>query len=170
MLEAGEYRARAAEARLGFTGTGKEQVAVRFELLDFPGQSITSYHFFSSDKAIEISMKGLRAAGFRGSDLSDLSSLSGETPEVILVVEHETYNGKTSAKVKFINAAGGLAMKDALDPAAAKSFAQRMKAKILAFDSSTSAPKPQKMTGSDGPPHPDEPPPGFSEPSDDIPF
>jgi hypothetical protein len=135
MLEAGEYRARAVKAALGLAKSGSEQVGVQFELLDVSGQSITWYGSFANDQAFEITMKGMRAAGFRGDDLADLSSLEdGNTPEVTLVVVHETYQGKTQVKVKFINAGGGLAMKTQLEGDQAKAFAARMKGRVLAFN------------------------------------
>ncbi len=134
IIEAGDYRAKAIEAQLGVSSKGTEQIAVRFALLDFPNQTITWYGYFS-EKAFEITMRGLRAAGFRGDDFADLTSLHEEvSPEVVLVVEHEVYNGKTSAKVKFINSAGGLAIQGALQPDQAKAFAAKMKGRVLAYN------------------------------------
>jgi hypothetical protein len=157
LLAEGDYRAKAIDAQLSFTSKGTEQVAVRFALIDFPNQTITWWGYFS-EAAFDIAMKGLRAAGFKGNDLADLSSLSEErSPEVVLVVAHETYKDKVSARVKFINSAGGMALKDALQPDQAKAFAERMKGKVLAFDQSAGAPpasppkpgaRPAQRTGS----------------------
>ena len=155
MLEAGDYRARAAKAALGLSSNGNEQVGVEFELLDLPGQKITWYGSFASDEAFDITVRGLRAAGFRGNDLADLSSLNdGSAPEVILVVVHETYQGKTRAKVKFINSTGGLAMKNQLTPEQAEAFAKRMKGKFLAFDQRVGTPRSRNGPASrdEGPP------------------
>jgi hypothetical protein len=141
ILEPGDYRAKAVEAALGRSSKGTEQVAVRFSLLDFPQQTITWYGYFS-EKAFEISMRGLRAAGFTGDNLADLSSLREEvSPEVVLVIDHDEYNGKVRPRVQFINGAGGMAVKDALDEAEAKTFAARMKGKVVAFDKAVGAPK-----------------------------
>lgn len=138
LMEPGDYRAKAIEAVLGRSSKGTEQVAVRFALLDFPQQTITWYGFFS-DAAFEITMRGLRAAGFTGDNLADLSSLREDvSPEVVLVVEHDEYQGKVRARVKFINGLGGMAVKDALDDVEAKAFAQRMKGRVLAFDRAAS--------------------------------
>lgn len=140
MIDEGTYNARALRAALGMTSTGKEQVAVEWALLDGSNRKITSYHYFSSDKAVEISMDGLRTAGFRGNDLSDLSTLCHSegcpTPECEIVIVHEEYNGKTSAKVQFINSTGGRALSAPLDDAKAKAFAARMKGAIAAYDQS----------------------------------
>jgi hypothetical protein len=149
MLDAGNYRARAIEAALGETETGKEQVAVQFQLLDLE-QTITWYGYFT-DKTLETTFKALRTAGWKGQDLTDLSDLCApaETPEVTLVVEHETYTNpetgesKTRARVRWVNGTGGLALKKALDPNKAKAFAARMRGQLAAFDRSSGAPKPQ---------------------------
>jgi hypothetical protein len=156
LLNEGDYRAKAIEAQLGTTSTGKEQIAVRFALLDFPNQTITWYGFFT-DAAFEITMRGLRAAGFKGNDFDNLSSLSEEaSPEVVIVVVHETYKDKVSAKVKFINGQGGLALQGALQPDQAKAFAAKMKGRVLAYDQSSGlpaakpgapAPRPAKPNG-----------------------
>lgn len=162
MLDAGTYRAQAIEAALGETDSGKEQIAVRFRLLDVEGQEITWYGYFT-DKTLETTFKALRTAGWKGQDLSDLSDLcGGETPEVNLVVEHETYENpqtgesKTRARVRWVNGTGGLALKKALDPNKAKSFAARMKGKLATFDRTSGTPKPQPRNGAahydDGPP------------------
>jgi hypothetical protein len=173
MLEIGEYRARSKSAALGTTKSGKEQVAVTFDLLDLPGQSITWYGFFS-EAAFEIAMRGLRAAGFQGDDLSNLSSLQ-PGPECFLVVDHETYDGKVRAKVKFINSGeGGIPLKAQLEPDAARAFAAKMKGRIVAFDKSPDAPKATKPATKATPTH-DGPPLDVldkqaGEQSDDIPF
>lgn len=142
IIEAGDYRAKAVEGKLTETKGGKAQAAVRFALLDFPGKAITWYGFLeASDAAFRIAMEGLRTAGWKGDDLADMSMLTEATsPEVILVVGHEEYEGKTSAKVKFINSTGGMAMKGALQPEQARSFAERMKGRVLAFNQASAVP------------------------------
>lgn len=148
-LEDGKYRGRSKRALLGRAKGGTEQVGVLFDLLDMPGRSITWYGYFT-DAAFGITMKGLRTAGFKGDDLSDLSSLdeSSNPPEVLLVVENERYEGKLSPKVKFINSVGGLAMKDQMQGQDLDKFARRMKARIAAFDKSSGAkPAPKQTSG-----------------------
>jgi hypothetical protein len=162
MLDAGTYRAKAVEAALGETDTGKEQVAVQFRLLDFEPQTITWYGYFT-EKTTESTFRALRTAGWKGQDLMDLSDLCApaETPEVHLVVEHETYTNtagetKTQAKVRWVNGTGGLAIKKALDPNKAKAFAARMKGQFAAYDAQSKngspkpAAKPAKGHGPDG--------------------
>ena len=146
ILDVGTYRARALEGALGETSGGKEQVAVRFTLLDFSPQTITWYGYFT-DKTLESTFRALRTAGWRGQELSDLSDLSREdAPEVHLVVEHATdQQGVTRARVRWVNSTGGVGLKSQLSPDKAKAFAARMKGSLAAFDRATSqpaAPKP----------------------------
>jgi hypothetical protein len=140
ILEKGDYRAKASEAVLGKSAKkGTPQIAVKFDLLDFPGRTITWFGYLS-DAAFDITMRGLDALGFTGNDLSDLSAITAEgAPEVVLVVDHEQYEGKWSAKVKFINAAGGLSLQGALPPDEARSFAARLKGKVAAYRQSAVA-------------------------------
>lgn len=142
MLENGVYRARASSGALGETKGGKEQVAVEFEVLDdgFHGQRITWFGYFT-DKTTEGTLRALRTMGWRGDDLSDLGGIQDN--EVSLVVEQEEYEGKWTAKVRWVNAiGGGVGLKAPLSPDKAKAFAARMRAQVLAFDKSEGAPKP----------------------------
>jgi len=157
MLAAGDYRARAVKVQLGKAKSGNEQIGVEFELLDFNGQRIGWYGSFS-EAAFDITMKGLTAAGFRGADLSDAAWIE-KAPEVILVVAHEEWEGKTRAKVKFVNSLGGVNMKEAITGSDAKSFASRMKARVLAFQTSAGAPKPAKPGTNGTKTKPDDGPP-----------
>ncbi|MDP3208982.1 MAG: hypothetical protein Q8M65_07520, partial [Rhodoglobus sp.] len=88
ILPEGTYRAKGIEAQLGFTNGGKEQVAISFQLLT-PGfeNERAAYYGTFSEKALEITIKALRACGWKGVDLSDLSGIDAN--EVNLVVEHE---------------------------------------------------------------------------------
>ncbi len=146
ILEAGNYRARARDAQLGFTKGGKEQVGVKFDLLDFPGKQITWFGYFT-ENTTQSTFRALRAAGWKGQDLSDLSDLqSPEGPEVLLVVEHETYEGKKIAKVRWVNGASGPALKAAMPPDQAKVFAARMRDQLAAFDAATKQVAPENGT------------------------
>jgi hypothetical protein len=160
-------RAKAISAAIGKASTGTHQIAIEFQYLDEQG-GIT-YYGPLTDAAFEYTMKAIRTAGFQGDDLSDLSSLTGEqTPEVMLVIGPDEYNGKVTMKVKFINSMGGLALKDALQGDELTAFAKRMKGKIVAFDRSAGSQRPK--------PAPKRPAPADSGeeqspfPNDDIPF
>lgn len=166
-LENGTYKARAAQWDLGLTGTGKEQVAVMFELLDpaFAGQRITWFGYFT-EKALPITVKALRTMGWQGDDLLNLQGLDGN--EVELVIANETYEGKTRPKVQFVNAVGGgLSLATPMAPDQQRSFAAQMRMRIAAINAGEgaqkSAPKQRPSPASDRRP---EPPPI----TDDIPF
>ena len=143
MIDAGKYRARAREWAFGLAKSGNEQIGVQFDLLDQPGESITWFGSFAP-KALEFTLKALRACGWQGADLAELDCNMGglEQNEVVLVVEHEEYQGKTSARVRWVNAAGGVGMANPLDQGGLKSFAARMRAQIIALDPTSAKAKP----------------------------
>lgn len=136
MLPANTYIARATgNGGLGETEGGKEQVVIEFKIEDNEspqnGQLISWYGYFT-DKTIERTHESLTACGFQGG-LEDLASpdrlkACGVTKkQVRIVVDHETYQDKTTAKVKWVNSMEGTGIKKALDPAKAASFAAKMK-------------------------------------------
>lgn len=135
----GIYRARAVAGQLGETSTGKEQVAVEFELMDSEGvigPRITWFGYFT-EKTTESTFRALRTCGWMGDDLSNLQGI--ETNEVSLVIQNETWEGKTRPKVQWVNAPGGngMGLKAPLAPDRAKSFAAKMRAAVRAFDVQT---------------------------------
>ena len=171
MLEAGTYRAHPMGALLGMSSTGKEQVGVELKLLDHPGVTIGWIGFFT-DAALEWTVKALRTCGWKGDDLTDLSTV-GDVEEVNIVVEHEEYEGKTYPRVKYINSTGGLAMKTQLTAVEAKTFAARMKGQIVALGGGASA-RPQAKPKPAAPRPASPPPAGERQPGavadDDVPW
>ena len=133
MIDEGIYRARAVEGALGYTSNNTEQVAVDFAITEegHENQRITWYGFFT-EKTVETTLKSLRAMGWAGDDLSDLSGIDAN--EVYLDIQHEEdQEGNLRARVRWVNAtAGGLALKTRMDEGAAKAFAERMKGHVLA--------------------------------------
>jgi hypothetical protein len=124
MLDKGTYRARGIEGGLGVAGTGTEQVAVRLRITEVPheGESAVWYGYFT-EKTKRRTLEALIALGWSGDDLSDLSGIDAN--EVEIVVDHEPdREGEMRARVKWINAPGGLGMKTQMQPADAKSFAR----------------------------------------------
>jgi hypothetical protein len=177
------YAARAKEWGLGETDTGKEQIAVQFEILtpDADIRRITWFGYFT-EKTMERTIQSLRYCGWQGDDLSNLSDL--DLNEVELVIDDETYEGKTRTKVKWVNRGGGLALKAPMDAVRKKAFAASMRANIKAIDAGASPnprperaaaqqrPRPQTQPQRNGgslpqPPFSDTPPPIGD---DDIPF
>lgn len=148
MIPAGTYRARACapgEAQLGYTAKGTEQIAVAFTLLQppFEGQCITWFGYFS-DKATEQTVKALRACGWQGDDLNDLTGLDAN--EVDLVIEEETDDqGRVRSRVRWVNRPGDgrVKLQNTMSPEQRKSFAARMRGNVKAADVSIATPKPK---------------------------
>lgn len=168
------YRARATLWDLGETSTGKEQVAVEFVILTEGAdvERITWFGYFTED-TVDRTIESLRICGWTGTDLAELQGL--EANEVELVIEDDTYEGKTRAKVRWVNKPGGLALKAPLSGERKKAFAATMRDRVKAFDASAGAPKPKATTAPRNgagrpPPHIGEAggPPPMSD--DDIPF
>lgn len=129
MIEAGKYRAKAVDAGIGLTESGKEQVAVQFELLDMPGHTITAYLYFT-EKTTDRTLESLRYCGWSTDDVCDLRGIGDN--EVSIVVEHAEYQGKVQAKVAWINKiGGGVAIKNAMLESSKAAFSQRMKAAAI---------------------------------------
>jgi hypothetical protein len=171
----GKYRARGVAAALSEAGTGTKQVVVELELLDVdPGEAGDNRHWwygYFSDRAWERTVEALRALGWEGDDLSDLSGINRS--EVFAVLKTEVYEGSPNQKVAFINKLGDLPVKNQLSADQAKVFAAEMRGKIRAFDSSGGRPK---NNGSPNKPKGQQAMPGTGRPSkgihgdDDIPF
>lgn len=155
----GIFRARAVEGQFGYTNGGKEQVAVTFLLEG--GQRLTWYGYFT-EKTEERTFESLRYCGWEGTDLSDLTGI--DRNEVELVVEEEEYDGKVKSKVQWVNRPSSPVMARPMDKAQVKSFAERMKGKLLAYDRSkgvTHGPPPRQQQMSMPPPHGDSDKPPF---------
>lgn len=132
----GKHPAKAKSALLGKAKTGTHQVGVEFVFTDGPnaGKHITWYGFFT-DGTRDRTFESLRYAGWKGDDLTDLSSLSAEdVPTVQLVLEQEDHNGQTQVKVRWVNRLGGPAVGEVLGADDAKAFAESMRAHIIAAD------------------------------------
>lgn len=135
--EPGKYWARAAEWAWGLSSEGNEQLAIAFDFIDHPGHRMTAYLSFT-DAAFDYSLKKLRNCGWQGNNFDDMTGLDAN--EVQLVVDWEEYQGKRELRIGFINAAGGIALKQVMEPAQRKTFADRMRAKIDAADAAAGRP------------------------------
>lgn len=178
LIPEGHYRAkaRAGSWGLGKTSTGKEQIAVLFDLPDLQ-RDIPWYGFFS-DGAFDRTLESLRHMGWLGNDLTELENAGGglDTNDVSITIKHELYEGRKRARVAWVNAAGGALLKQRLEGQELQSFAQRMKAKIL--QAGAGKPPPAAQAGAKAPPaaqrqaasKPASRPPEPPHTADDLPF
>ena len=120
LLPPGTYLAKLTGHGLTEPKAGKvPQIALTFNLVE-QNRVITWFGSLSTD-ALPYTVKALTVAGMQGDDLTvlaDVTRVPFEDKEVNLVVEHETYEGTTRVKVKWINEVGGANFKK-LDPTTA---------------------------------------------------
>lgn len=152
MIPEGSYTAVALEHRWGKTSTSKHQLAIQFEIVggEYEGNKLVWYGYFT-DRAVERTLQSLRYCGWVGHDLADLGALD---KQVQIVVEHDTYNGNTRAKIAWVNELG-IALKEQMTVEEVRQFAASMRSRI---------------EGMSGPPK-QAPAQGFYAPvDDDVPF
>lgn len=131
----GKYPARATgEYEWGMSPNGHDFVWINFDLEeveDGEQQSIGAYVYFSDASAAR-AIESLRACGctFPANDITNLEGL-GSKP-VQLVIEPDTYEGKTKPKVRWINAQGGIKDDQKMNAVQKASFKDRMKGALLA--------------------------------------
>lgn len=130
-MKDGTYKARASDAALGYTLEGAPQVAVAFTILEgeHEGQSITWYGYFT-EKSQRRTIDALRACGWKGDDLSDLTSVGDE--DVSIVLKTEVYQGTSQVRVAWVNSRSGVQLKTRMTPEEAKHFAQQMMGHVVA--------------------------------------
>lgn len=167
MIPAGTYRAVAiqqdtedgpAYAVFGQSPQkGSLQVGVRFRFIggELAGEEMTWIGSFTGGAA-DITAKALRACGLRGNDVT-AAATQDLTNEVELVVKHEEWEGRTRARVAFVNAlGGGFAMKKADNSALARLKAE-MQAKLKGIAEATPAPTPATNGKASAGAHADDP-------------
>lgn len=128
----GTYLATALEATLGAADTGTPYIGVLFHLKE-AGAKLTWRGFFT-EKTQERTIEALRACGWKGDDLSEVSFPAGN--EVEVVVANEEWDGKVHPKIQWVNAIRGPAVKNAMSAGERKAFAERMRGAVLAYDQS----------------------------------
>lgn len=131
LIGKGAHRAVAIseDVQHGFSPTkATPQVVVPLRIIAGPdrGRIITYFGYFS-EKAEDRTMESLRLMGWKGDDVCDL----GELPnEVSVVVDHEKYNGKVTAKVQWVNSPGGrgkIKLEKPMDDAMKRQFSAKMR-------------------------------------------
>ena len=156
----GVFQAKCCEWALIETKSGAPQVYLVLEKPD--GSRLPAYYGSLSEAALPYTLKALRNCGWAGSDIMELDHASCGMDKNIVeaVVMHEEYDGKTRAKVKWLNIPGAI-MATPLSADKKAAFAQQLKANILRLEmDKPKAPTQQRQT---------EPPPGHPA-NVDIPF
>jgi len=140
LIQVGKHKARAMKDsyEAGIDDSGKDYAYLGFEITDGPdkGRAIGRY-FYLTEAATPYSIESLRCTGatFPGGDITDPDGI-GDV-ECQIVIEHDEYQGKTRAKIKYVNKLGGGGIKPEhkLDDSTKRSFRDRFKAQLLATGS-----------------------------------
>lgn len=127
MIPNGTYEAEVVDAELGVTSTGKEQVAVKFNI---EGTGTIVWYGYFTEGTVERTLESLEYCGFKGDDISKLDQLKGHKAQI--VVEAEEWDGKVRSRVRWVNRIGGPMLKEKMDDTRKTSFAERMKGNLLA--------------------------------------
>ena len=134
MIPEGRYLARAKSAQFGTSPVkGTDFVLVTFELIGdtLPERSIGWYGYFSGG-ASKYTIESLKNCGctFPEGDITDLTGLGSRDAE--LNIRHEEWEGKTRAKVAFVNSPGGVSPESKMGPAQLAGLKAKMRANLLA--------------------------------------
>lgn len=106
ILPEGTYTAVPKYWGPGVTKNGTEQFGITFEISEgpFKGGRASWFGFLNTRDNAARAVKVLNTCGWDST--SSLGDVQGLTETVELVVHHEQYNGKTSAKIAFVNRLG----------------------------------------------------------------
>lgn len=132
-IPAGTYAVRAIKGseQYGYAKTGTPQVGIDLEFIggEHEGAMVTTVLFFS-ENAKKFSFDRLRALGWSGDDVGDLTGI--DTNEVQAVVKHETFDGKERMKVEILTGGGGMKFEKTMDPAQRRAFGASLRSDAAA--------------------------------------
>jgi hypothetical protein len=133
-IKVGKHTAQPRSWDFGETDKGTEQVAIEFEIVEGEdaGEFITWYGFFTDDTE-DRTLESLRNCGWQGDDVTDLQGVGSR--KVQLVIEDESYQGKTHSRVRWVNRVGGngVRLKKTMAPDTKRMLAARLRAKAQAL-------------------------------------
>lgn len=163
-INPGTHRGRgiAGTEQYGTTSNGNDQIVLDLDLFDI-GEKVSTFLVFS-DRSAPYCIERLRALGWKGNDLSNLTGIDAN--EVSVEVKYETYQGEEKMKVQILTG-GGVVLKDKLDDKGKKAFASKYKA-LASVTSSSAAEKSRHRT--EKAPMPAPAPANDETSGDDIPF
>jgi hypothetical protein len=134
--------AKAKSAVLTETKNNREYIAIDFETMDEPKRVYRWMGFFGDDygkdnlSTTQRTFTQLRACGWKGNDVTDLSSVIGVPCDI--TIKSEEYNGVPQIKVSFINllGEGGFKTKP-IDATKGKSLARSLAAQAAQIKPTT---------------------------------
>lgn len=93
LITPGLYKGRAEHAELGYTQTGKEQVIVRFRLVDPPYESrLMTYYGVITENTESRVLKGLLYCGWDGAS-DDFAGVTKNIVTLDIQIEPDQHNG-----------------------------------------------------------------------------
>ena len=184
MASQGTYRGRAITSTAKLIRSKNKNTPGIEVVIDMGPQGTMTWTGWITGGATEFTIRSMRAMGWQGDDLADLSTLGTKECEVVVV--EEEYKGNYYPKIAFINELGGRgnASSQEMTDAERRAFAAEMRGTVLAANGG----KPSSKTQRTAPPAerrqeqqaPHEPPGSDSAPDggdwagppedDDIPF
>ncbi len=133
IIAAGRFRARPTDGDWGFSNNGNEFVQVTFKILEGAdeGKHVSWWGYFTKEGNSAKSVEALRYCGctFPDDDITNLEGLGSE--EVSIVIEHEEWDGKVRARVKWVNSLTGPTVTNQFSDNDRQSFKQRMKGLVV---------------------------------------
>lgn len=151
-IEAGRYKARATEWKLGVTKNGGEQIGVLFQLDD--GQTITWYSYFT-EKTVERTLESLEHMGWDGRSITDPKGLDLNEVSLVVEMEKSETDDKMYPRVRWVNRIGGagISMKEELAGNNLRNFGERMQGMLLSRQQNKPAQSQKRSAPARGGPH-----------------
>lgn len=136
MLNPGNYKARGVSATLEKSSQkGTEQVNVTFRLES--GETVHWIGYFT-EKTEARTVESLMLCGWDGTDFASFSGI--DQKDVMLVIEHEVYEGKPRVRVAWVNDPNRSVGGKPMEGAEVASFAERMRARVAAVKATRGEP------------------------------
>ena len=142
----GRYKGKAIEWAFGKTGTGKEQIAVVFELTEgeFKGKQYQWFGFFHDPDSFDRTCQSLIYCGWDAQDFRALAGMGTREPSLSIEPEfyappakpgQATKPGAWRWKVEWVNDpdSDGIAMKERYSAEETSDFASRMSGNLAEF-------------------------------------
>ena len=125
-IPAGFHKGRiiAGSEQFGTTKNGTDQIVLDVDLTDLRRQ--VSVVLFFSEKAAPYALEKLRACGWTGDDVTQLSGIDAN--EITVVVKYEVFEGKERLRADIATTGGRITLESPMDAPAKRGFAARMKA------------------------------------------